>query len=313
MNNQSVNQPVFELLAPDDRSPARRESLAQRVLPETLGSHRNAARHYQPDADLVDAINVALAVGAPLLLTGEPGTGKTQVAHYLAWYFDIEAHLFPLYVRSTTTAEDLLYRFDAVAYLHTAHDPQNWGKSLDRGPFVEPGPLWLAYQADGPSVVLIDEIDKAPRDFPNDLLNVLDQHEFYVPELKRSVRRGDGPPPVVVITSNSERRLPEPFLRRCIFHHIEFTEELLRRAVAARVGDFPSLTEDVREAAILRFLELRGREIRKRPATAELLVWLTVIAARGDVTVEELRNCRLSELPALSTLIKDRDDLAVLR
>ncbi len=113
----------FELLAPDDRAPERREALARRSISETLGSHREAARHYQPDADLVDAVNVALAVGAPLLVTGEPGTGKTQVAHYLAWFFHVEDNLFPLYVRSTTTADDLLYRFDAVAYLHAANDP----------------------------------------------------------------------------------------------------------------------------------------------------------------------------------------------
>ena len=303
--------PPFELLEPTDRNPDRRQALAQRILPETLGSHRAAAQHYQPDAELVDAVNVALAVGAPLLLTGEPGTGKTQVAHYLAWYFDVE--LFPLYVRSNTTAEDLLYRFDAVAYLHAANDPANQGQSLDKAAFIDKGPLWLAYETEGPTVVLIDEIDKAPRDFPNDLLNVLDQHEFAVPELKRQIDRGKQPPPVVVITSNSERRLPEPFLRRCIFHHIEFTEELLRRAVAARGSDFPNLPDEVREVAIQRFLELRGREVRKKPATAELLVWLTVLAARGGVDVKKLTHDRLIELPALSTLLKDRDDVAVLR
>jgi MoxR-like ATPase len=303
--------PPFELLNPADRNPARRQQLAERQWPETLGSHREAARHYQPDPDLVDTINVALAVGAPLLLTGEPGTGKTQVAHYLAWYFDVEKNFFPLYVRSTTTAEDLLYRFDAVAYLHAANDPENRGVKLDKADFIDPGPLWKAYEADGPSVVLIDEIDKAPRDFPNDLLNVLDQHEFAVPELNRTIHRRDLPP-VVVITSNSERRLPEPFLRRCVFHHIEFTEDLLRRVIAARGGDFPNLPEAVREAAIQRFLELRGRDVRKKPATAELLVWLTVLAARGDVTVEDLTDCRLNKLPAQSTLVKDREDVALL-
>lgn len=302
----------FELLSPGDRSPARREALAERTLPETLGSHSLAAQHYRPDADLVDAVNVALAVGAPLLLTGEPGTGKTQVAHYLAWYFDIEEHLFPLYVRSTTTAEDLLYHFDAVAYLHAANDPARRGAEISKAEFVHPGPLWKAYEQAGPSVVLIDEIDKASRDFPNDLLNVLDQHEFYVPESKRKVRRKGGPPPVVVITSNSERRLPEPFLRRCIFHHIQFTETLVRRAVEARAGDFPNLPSEVREAALQRFLELRGRELRKRPATAELLVWLTVLAARGGLSPQDLA-VPLGELPALSALVKDRDDLAVLR
>jgi MoxR-like ATPase len=117
----------------------------------------------------------------------------------------------------------------------------------------------------------------------------------------------------VLITSNSERRLPEPFLRRCIFHHIKFSPELVRRAVDARFGDFPNLPEVVREAAIERFFELRSRDIRKPPATAELLVWLTVLSARGVVSEGELRDCRLVDLPALSALIKDRDDLQVLR
>lgn len=301
----------FDLLDPDDRSPERNTALAAREIPATLGSHREAARFFQPDADLVDAVNVALAVGAPLLLTGEPGTGKTQVAFYLAWYFDILDHLYTLHVRSTTTADDLLYRFDAVAYLHAANDPGRRGTSIDKADFVERGPLWLAYEAGGPAIVLLDEIDKAPRDFPNDLLNVLDQHTFPVPEAKRTVSRAGGPPPLVIITSNSERRLPEPFLRRCIFHHIEFTDELLRRAVEARLGDFPHLSAEVREVAVQRFLDLRARDLRKKPATAELLVWLTILSARGGVTTESLRAPFLS-LPALSALVKDRDDLALL-
>lgn len=306
-----MNDRPFELLAPDDRTPERREALGRRVLPPSLGSHREAARSFQPDADLVDAVNVALSVGAPLLLTGEPGTGKTQVAFYLAWFFDIEEHLYPLHVRSTTTAEDLLYRFDAVAYLHAANDPARRGEKVEKADFVEKGPLWRAYDAAGPAVVLLDEIDKAPRDFPNDLLNVLDQHTFHVPEAGRTVSRGAGAPPIVIITSNSERRLPEPFLRRCIFHHIEFTEDLLRRAVEARIGDFPNLAVEVREEAIQRFLDLRGRDLRKKPATAELLVWLTILSARGGVTVEDLR-APVRSLPALAALIKDRDDLALL-
>ncbi len=306
-----MNEQPFDLLAPDDRRPERRDALARRALPPSLGSHREAARFFQPDADLVDAVNVALAVGAPLLLTGEPGTGKTQVAFYLAWYFDIEEHLYPLHVRSTTTADDLLYRFDAVAYLHAANDPARLGTELAKAKFVEKGPLWRAYEAGGPAVVLLDEIDKAPRDFPNDLLNVLDQHTFKVPEADQTVSRGNHPPPIVLITSNSERRLPEPFLRRCIFHHIEFTEDLLRRAVEARMGDFPHLSAEVREAALQRFLELRGRDLRKKPATAELLVWLTLLSARGGVTAETLRG-PFRSLPALAALVKDRDDLALL-
>jgi MoxR-like ATPase len=115
------------------------------VCPRRCPACAPRRRTFNPTPELVDAVNVALAVGAPLLLTGEPGTGKTQVAYYLAWYFAIEEHVFPLFVRSTTTAEDLLYRFDAVAYLHAANDPEQRGKPLERASFVERGPLWKAY------------------------------------------------------------------------------------------------------------------------------------------------------------------------
>ncbi len=213
--------------------------------------------------------------------------------------------------RAPPPARALLYSFDAVAYLHAASDPRRKEETIEKEDFVRPGPLWKAYETEAPSVVLLDEIDKAPRDFPNDLLHVLDQHSFTVQETGRVVERQGGPPPLLIITSNSERRLPEPFLRRSIFHHIAFTEELVRRAVDARMGDFPHLPGEVRETAIQRFLELRGRDLRKKPATAELLVWLTILSAQGGLTEGDLKvEPRL--LPALSALIKDRDDLALL-
>ncbi len=320
-DKEQMTQQPFELLDIADDG-ERLSALAERSIPESLRSHEEAAAHYVPDQPLKDAIHVALAVGAPLLLTGEPGTGgKTQAAYYIARRFGIADNLFPLFVRSTHTAEDLLYSFDAVGYLQAANDPSRHGGSaikrrptgISKGAFVTEGPLWQAYRAEGPAVVLIDEIDKAPRDFPNDLLNVLDKHEFHCPERSEQVNRGDHPPPVVVITSNSERRLPEPFLRRCVFHHIRLTEELVETAVRAHAGvDFPNLNEDLFETALERFHELRGHDLRKKPATAELLVWLTVLAARTETHRAELEG-PLIDLPALSTLIKDRDDRKLLR
>jgi MoxR-like ATPase len=304
---------AFRILDPKRRDPSQRDAFDAQEIPAAFGSHKVAAKHFQPHEELVIAINAALAIGAPLLLTGEPGTGKTQVAFWIAWHLDIEDRLFPFYVRSTTVAGDLLYRFDTVGYFHAAQDPGRRGQPIERGEFIQKGELWKAFIAPRRSIVLIDEIDKAPRDFPNDLLNVLDQHAFKVLETAEEIARRPGePPPLVVITSNSERRLPEPFLRRCIFHHIEFTPELVRRAVTARTGDFPRLDEAAREAAIERFLELRERDLRKRPATSELLVWLTLLSAHGGISAADLRRTKLRSLPALSALVKDRDDLSHL-
>ena len=271
------------------------KGLERREVADKLTNHRESAPHYQLEPGLETAINMALAVGAPLLVTGDPGTGKTQLAWFLGSYFGIEVR--PFLVKSTSTARDLQYEFDAVGYLQAAYaaerSTEHGAEKRHRGDFLEAGPLWRAYEDEAPSVLLIDEIDKAPRDFPNDLLHELDQ------------------PPIVVITSNVERRLPGPFLRRCVFHHIELTPKLVNDAVAARLQDFPKLPGDVRQRAIERFWELHGCELRKAPSTAELLVWLAVLNAL-EVGQEAL-DASLSELPALGTLVKDKDDLERLR
>jgi MoxR-like ATPase len=303
----------FVIVHFDRPDPSRRAVYEAQRRPVTLGNHEESAQYYQPDPPLVTAINAALVLGTPLLLTGEAGTGKTQVAYWLQRYLGLEKRLFPMYVQSTSTARDLLYTFDNVAYFHAANE-RDRKEPLDKERFLRRGPLWQALDPPSPrAIVLIDEIDKAPRDFPNDLLHVLDQYAFYIPELDREVKLlRDAAPPVLLITSNSERKLPEPFLRRCIFHHIELTEDLVRRAVTARGAAFPTLDEATREAAIKRFFELRDKPLRKRPATAELLVWLILLAARGE-RAAAIERVPLGELPALGALIKDRDDYEALR
>ncbi|MES9905942.1 MAG: MoxR family ATPase [Sedimenticola sp.] len=301
---------VFDTEASPHDDPAQR--LARRAIPPISGSLARSAAAYRPDPDLIEAVNVALATAQPLLITGEPGTGKTQLAYYLAHYFQInhDTHLYRLDVKSTTTHEALTYSFDAVAYLHAASDPKREGENIDKGEFVEEGVLWRAYRATGQSIVLIDEIDKAPRDFPNDLLRVLDEHSFYCRERRETVRLEQQAPPLTIITSNNERRLPDAFLRRCTYHHIDLSEALVKRAVGAHLDnpDFPDLEPGVHQAAINRFLELRERQLNKAPSLGELLVWLAVLAAKEYKDGHNLSTCPLGEMPGLNTLIKDWDD-----
>jgi MoxR-like ATPase len=247
----------FELISRPPADPAahraqdKRALLARRQLPHFLSSHQQAALRYQPSPELLLALNMALHTGSPLLLTGEPGTGKTQAADFVGAYFGIPVYKF--LVKSTSTAQDLLYEFDAVGYLRWAQSrgPQSPAENVARAEkappaldaiaveaeavrqqFLHKRALWHAYDTNGDAVVLIAEIDKAPRDFPNDLLHELDQHSFPHPfDQTRMIRPVSGRPPIVLVTSNEERRLPDAFLRRCIFHRIELTRSLVEAAV----------------------------------------------------------------------------------
>jgi MoxR-like ATPase len=249
-------------------------------------SHDIDPSTYIADQTLVDAVNVALLLQQPLLLTGEPGTGKTQLASRLAWELQLEP-LLKFETKSTSQSRDLFYSYDALARFQA----RDTGAGQDALPFIRFGPLGLAAlrASDNPedrrllgdnpgppqrSVVLIDEIDKAPRDFPNDILNEIELFYFRIPELgNREVRAPQARRPIVVVTSNSEKDLPDAFLRRCVFHNIEFPDPARLKAIAeSRLGSDAALSD-----ALSLFYELRKAPLRKRPATAELLGWLIAL------------------------------------
>ena len=322
-----MNSFPFDLIRADRDEPlADPKILASRPHTTADDTFAGEARFFIPGDELCTAMNTALAVGEPLLLTGEPGTGKTQAAYYAAYKLGLEP-VIHFQTKSESTARDLLYHFDTVRYFQDAH----LGRLGPAGPdsdaaeikqrYLEKRALWEAIEQAKktglPAVLLIDEIDKAPRDFPNDLLHELDKMEFKIIETGQLVKAPRNLRPIVFITSNSERRLPEPFLRRCVYHHIEFDDALVEKAVKARGPAFERLGDGLVQLAMKRFLALRGRTLRKAPATGEFLVWLRVLAAAAGTTPERLK-LRLDEddlgkLPYLGALLKDRLDLEEVR
>jgi MoxR-like ATPase len=261
------------------------------------------AGRYLASRELAAAVNTALAVEQPLLVTGEAGTGKSVLAHSIAAELELgKALVFT--VRSDHQGRDLLYEIDNLQRFYDAQvqDP----RARDRGNYLRLGALGQALQSEERRLVLIDEIDKAPRDFPNDLLDVLDRMELRVPEVDLEVPARHRP--VVVITSNRESQLPDPFLRRCVFHHIEFPDEgLLHRILDERLGHL-NLAAGLRDRVVARFIALRQVEgLQKRPATSEMLTWARVLE-RAGVTPPELE-ADLGSLPYLGAMLKTREDL----
>lgn len=307
----------FDLLGHPDRLNAH-QLLQQRHH----DSHRDLEKdavYYDPDEGLKIAINTALALGEPLLLTGDTGTGKTQTAYYVAEQLGL-GKVLHFQVKSNSAAQDVLYRFDHVKYYRDGGlDTKSTAYEIKRQ-CINEGVLWKALIAEKTRVVLIDEIDKAPRDFPNDLLHEIDQMKFDVPELNNEIIGGeDAHQPVVIITSNSERRLPDAFLRRCIFHHIEFNEKLLRKAITAHKHEFVNLSSGFIDLAVNRFADLRKKHLRKTPATGEFLAWLRVLALLAGTDEEQLKHALLSgeknlqKLPYLGVLLKNREDMRSLK
>lgn len=270
---------------------------------------------YLAGEELADAVNIAIAVGQPLLVTGEPGCGKTRLAWSIADELGLGAPLV-FQTRSTSRAQDLLYRYDAVLRFH---DIQVKTQTADGRFQADDAAHYVEYQALGEAIrsptrrlVLIDEVDKAPRDFPNDLLHELDLMSFSVPELKLGQPFSAVVRPIVVITSNSERQLPLPFLRRCVFHHIAFPDrDRLRKILQQRLEPL-QLDLGLIDAAVDRFMAVRElARLHKPPATSELLAWVQALAARG-ATAKQLAATALRDLPLWQALIKSQEDRQLL-
>ncbi len=258
---------------------------------------------YIATRDLQVAVNAAITLEKPLLIKGEPGTGKTQLAYEIAKALD--KPLITWNIKSTTAAQQGLYEYDAISRLRDAQ--LNSEKVKDIRNYIRKGKLWEAFEAEATPVLLIDEIDKADLEFPNDLLQELDRMEFYCYELNETICARQRP--IVIITSNNEKELPDAFLRRCFFHYIRFPDaDTLRQIVEVH---YPKLDEQLLQEAIMLFLEIREkRHLKKSPSTSELIDWLKLLIA-GSIGGTALAATDLQEQlpPFAGALLKNEQDM----
>lgn len=304
-----------------------------------LKAKANNPENYLLSPELVSAVKVAMHLGQPLFITGEPGTGKTQLAFKIAHHFQLrndqgEFRPFIFNTKTTSSAQDLFYLYDAVRHFQDANIGKvNGGKQFNSLDYIELQALGKAIALTNPgparelgllnaditeprhSVVLIDEIDKAPTDFPNDILYEIEHMSFEIKEVGKEIRGGDARRPIVIMTSNSEKNLPEAFLRRCVFYHIPFPDKSqLTQIVRAHLGDTSQYADD---QLIAHFLQVRDAAKKKKPATAELIGWLRMLELENFIG-EGVDFSRLSESQrntlrfSYAVLAKNKDDLAAL-
>jgi MoxR-like ATPase len=259
--------------------------------------------NYVATRDLTLAVNAAITLQRPLLIKGEPGTGKTMLAEEVA--AALKLPLFQWHVKSTTKAQQGLYEYDAVSRLRDSQLGE--AKVADIGNYIVKGILWEAFQCATPSVVLIDEIDKADIEFPNDLLRELDRMEFFVYETRQTIQARHRP--ILFITSNNEKELPDAFLRRCFFHYIQFPDkETMTKIVDVH---FPGLKQSLLREALEVFFDLRDMPgLKKKPSTSELLDWLKLLLAE-DISPEALRSKDQKVVipPLHGALLKNEQDV----
>lgn len=260
-----------------------------------------SADNYIISDDLMVTANIAIAMNKPLLVKGEPGTGKTALAEAIARSLDMDLIVWS--IKSTTKAQDGLYQYDVVRRLYDSELGNEGVEDISR--YIKLGKIGEAFTSDRQCVLLIDEIDKADLEFPNDLLWELDRMEFYIPETDETIRAKN--PPVVVITSNAEKELPDAFLRRCAFHFIEFPDQSMMRDII--LAHYPDIEESLISQVLDAFFYVREYfDLKKKPSTSELLDWIKALRLSGLPT-DSLRQ----DMPLAGFLLKKDEDLEQFR
>ncbi len=261
----------------------------------------SGSKNYISTNDLTVAVNASIALEKPLLVKGEPGTGKTELARQIASSLKLE--IIEWSIKSTTKAQQGLYEYDAVSRLR---DSQLGEEIKDISKYIKKGKIWESFGTIKKSVLLIDEIDKADIEFPNDLLQELDKMEFYIYETGEVVKANHRP--IIIITSNNEKELPEAFLRRCFFHYIQFPEiDTLRKIVEVH---FPDIKKSLLEAALKKFFQIREVPgLKKKPSTSEALDWIKLLLVE-DLDSKDLKSDGKNILPKLhGALLKNEQDI----